>query len=95
MEKRQRYEKIALTLKAWGCPVLTGWKALVRCAVIAAQHEEWGEAWTPMGVAQEVAALMGKQQWAVWRNMDYALRCSNGPRTVGEAIKALVEAVKE
>lgn len=95
MEKRYRYEKLALTLKAWDCPVLTGWKCLIRCAAIAAQHEEWGEAWTPMGVAQEAASLMGKQQHAVWRSMDYTLHCSHGPRTVSEAIKALVKAVKE
>ena len=92
--RKNRYKEIGLLLQAWGCPVLTGWKALLRCAVIAAQHEEWGKAWTPMGVCQEAAALMHKTQWAVWKSMEYTLRKSrSAPRSVSVAIALLVEGV--
>ena len=92
--RKNRLEQIALRLQAWGCPVLTGWKALLGCAVIAAHHEEWGEAWTPMGVCQEAAALMDKTQWSVWKSMAYTLRKSrSGPRSVSMAIALLVEEV--
>jgi len=85
--------KISDTLTKWGCPLLKGFRVLVRCAVVAAQHEEWGEPWTPMGVCQEVAAPMGTTQWAAWHNMEYALHRSKGPRSPAAAIALLVEGV--
>ena len=86
--------KITDILTAWGVPMLTGWRALLRCAVVAAQHEAWGEPWTPMGVGQEVSALMGKNQWTLWQSMRNALRKSRcAPRSVAAAIKLLVERV--
>ena len=86
--------KITDILADWHLPVwLTGFRALVRCAVVAAQHEEWGEKWDAMGVCQEVAALMGKTQWATWHNMEYALHRSKGPHSPAVAIALLVEGV--
>lgn len=93
--KREIYERIALTLKQWGCPVLTGWKALARCAVVAAQHEEWGEKWNATGVCQEVAVLWGKTQATVWADMAYTLRSSNARLTPAAAIAQLVKVVRE
>ena len=87
----KQYNKMLCTILEWGCGLRKGTVALARCAALAAQHEEWGESWTPMSVDQEAATLMGKQQHALWNSIDYALRHSRSPRSVAAAITELVE----
>ena len=86
----EQYDKTVCTILEWGCGLRAGAPVLARCVAAALQHQEWGEAWTPMGVAQEVAIQMGKQQHAAWMSMDIMLRHCRCPRSVAKAIKELV-----
>lgn len=83
-------------LTAWRFPMhLMGSAPFIWCAFRACEREADGERWAVMALCDEYArAHEGWTQWAVWRNIQDALKASQGPKRPGDAIRALVRVVK-
>lgn len=85
------------TLLSWRFPMhRIGSCRLLLVAFLAIKREAEGKRWQIMELCDEVARdHEGWTQWAVWRSIQDALARSKGPKRPGEAIRALVKAVKE